>query len=375
MTAELVPMEENGQLPAWAATFTAVASVAGELARTPFVPASLRVMDDGRLNPGATAANVAAAILTGGELDMAPMAALRSIAVIDGTPALSALALRALVQSRGHGVWVVEATSARAVVEGLRHGDPGDRTQRITWTMDDAKARRLDGRFNWRTQPRNMLIARATAEVCRLIAADVVLGLPYAVEELEDGDDPDPPPPPPPAKRTAKRVRQDSLPPAAAADGDGGPSAEVPVAGGSDSPGLVPNDRGKDGAPTVPREPAPGGTPPPGPPGGGVVLMSDEQRKAMMASYRGLGITDRAERLRDCSAIVGRTVTSLAAKGDLTFGEAHQILAELELRKARGVPPPGVGQPQERSGDLGPEEHELGEDEPSFEESPLFEAP
>jgi hypothetical protein len=39
-----------------------------------------------------------------------------------------------------------------------------------------------------RTQPRNMLIARATAEVARLIAADAILGIPYVTEELEDAD-------------------------------------------------------------------------------------------------------------------------------------------------------------------------------------------
>jgi hypothetical protein len=35
-----------------------------------------------------------------------------------------------------------------------------------------------------------MLVARATSEVCRLIASDVLLGLPYSVEELDDQDAP-----------------------------------------------------------------------------------------------------------------------------------------------------------------------------------------
>jgi hypothetical protein len=52
--------------------------------------------------------------------------------------------------------------------------------------MDDARSRNLAGKKNWKTQPRNMLIARATADVARLIAADALLGVPYIVEELED---------------------------------------------------------------------------------------------------------------------------------------------------------------------------------------------
>ena len=102
-------------LPRWAEEFAVVAQVAAQLARTPFVPQSLRDRD-----AGVTAANVAAAILTGQELAMSPMAALRAIVVIQGTPALTALGLRALVQSAGHGIWVTEATKTRAVVEGLR---------------------------------------------------------------------------------------------------------------------------------------------------------------------------------------------------------------------------------------------------------------
>ncbi|MBQ1164468.1 hypothetical protein KBZ21_41525, partial [Streptomyces sp. A73] len=39
---------------------------------------------------------------------------------------------------------------------------------------------------NYKTQPQNMLLARATAECARLIAADVLMGMPYSAEELAD---------------------------------------------------------------------------------------------------------------------------------------------------------------------------------------------
>lgn len=181
--ATVTPLEapSNAPLAVWADSARRAASVAVSLAKTPFVPQSLRGKD-----AGITAANITAAILTGQEVGLEPMAALRSIDVIQGTPAMRAVALRALVQSAGHDVWVTEATTTRAVVEGRRRGD--ERVQKSTWTMDRAKALGLAGKDNWRKQPQAMLVARATAELCRLIAADVILGVPYAVEELQDGD-------------------------------------------------------------------------------------------------------------------------------------------------------------------------------------------
>lgn len=130
---------------------------------------------------------VTAAILTGQEIGLEPMAALRSIDVIQGTPAMRAHALRGLVQSRGHEVWVDESTETRAIVCGQRSGS--EKTQRSVWTIDRAQKLGLVNRDQWRKQPQAMLIARATAEVCRLIASDVLLGMPYAVEELDEAED------------------------------------------------------------------------------------------------------------------------------------------------------------------------------------------
>lgn len=192
-------------LAVWADSARRAASVAVSLAKTPFVPQSLRGN-----SPEVTAANITAAILTGQEVGLEPMAALRSIDVIQGTPAMRAVALRALVQSAGHEVWVVEATTTRAVVEGRRRGE--DRVQKSVWTMDRAKALGLAGKDNWRKQPQAMLVARATSELCRLIAADVILGVPYSVEELQDGDEHDETAAPRPARRTARRKPVDATP-------------------------------------------------------------------------------------------------------------------------------------------------------------------
>ena len=41
--------------------------------------------------------------------------------------------------------------------------------------------------LNWKKQPGAMLVARATSEACRLVAADAILGIGYSSEEIADG--------------------------------------------------------------------------------------------------------------------------------------------------------------------------------------------
>ncbi|UOE45508.1 recombinase RecT [Agromyces larvae] len=176
--------------------------IAQKLAPTAFVPASYR----GKV------AETAAAIVAGAELGLPLMAALRSIDIIDGTPALRAITLRALVIKAGHEIWVEESTSQRAIVKGRRVGS--DHVAESTWTMDRAKKAELAGKKNWARYPEAMLIARATADVVRLIAPEVILGLPYTAEEVGDGafDEPvaGPDASKPAPRRTARRA---ALPP------------------------------------------------------------------------------------------------------------------------------------------------------------------
>lgn len=170
---ERVDRSELSRLGRWAQDARDAHLVATSLAKTVFVPKEMQGKPE----------LVTAAILTGQEIGLDPMASLRSIDVIQGTPAMRAHALRGLVQSRGHDVWVEESTETRAIVCGQRSGS--ERVQRSLWTMDRAQKLGLAGREQWRKQPQAMLVARATAEVCRLIASDVLLGMPYAVEELD----------------------------------------------------------------------------------------------------------------------------------------------------------------------------------------------
>ena len=340
MTSGLVPLAApiaDEHLGAWASTFVQIASVSAQLARTPFVPASLRVMDKGRYDEGATAANVAAAILTGQELGMEPMSALRSINVINATPALSALALRALLQRYGHQIWLVEATNSRAIVAGLRAGEPESHTQSVTWTMDDAKSRSLAGRPNWRSQPRNMLIARATSEVARLIAADAVLGIPYTIEELEDGDQDGAPPPAeedtksPPARKTARRrtaqVAQNGGPTPASIEAPKQEDDEPPL---EDAVGPhVDEPAGGHMVGYMDEPPFDDGPPP----------ITKGQIQALQAGFRMLGI-DRAERLKIVRQRVERPddAPRVESAKDLSSAEAALVLDYLSLLNATEAP-------------------------------------
>ncbi|MFF4607951.1 hypothetical protein ACFY12_35090 [Streptomyces sp. NPDC001339] len=128
---------------------------------------------------------ITAAILTGTEMGLSPMAALRSFDLIKGTPAMRANAMRALVQSHGHAIWEEETTATHAVVCGRRAGET--EVHSSEWTIERARDAQLTGKDNWKRQPTAMLLARATAEACRLIASDVLHGVPYAAEELTDG--------------------------------------------------------------------------------------------------------------------------------------------------------------------------------------------
>ncbi|MGV9756986.1 hypothetical protein ACWDUC_14370 [Streptomyces tricolor] len=168
------PTAGTTALVAWAQEASLAYDMATKLASTSFVPASLRG------KPG----DIAAAILAGSELGLKPMATLKSIDIIQGSPALRAHAMRGLVQAHGHKIQLVESTDTYCKMRGLRQGE--DTWQEVEWDIPRATRMGLLGKDQWKKQPRTMLVARATGEICRLIASDVLHGMPYVAEELGD---------------------------------------------------------------------------------------------------------------------------------------------------------------------------------------------
>lgn len=156
----------------WAREARVIASVAESISKTSFA-GQLRGKPD----------EVTAVILAGNELGLKPMAALKSIDIIQGTPALRAHAMRGLVQSHGHEIELVESSPEHCLMRGRRKG--AEAWQEVEWPIARAAKLGLTDKPEWKKQPQTMLVARATGELCRLIASDVLHGMPYAAEEVE----------------------------------------------------------------------------------------------------------------------------------------------------------------------------------------------
>lgn len=300
--AELARPRTVQRLVEWAEAAKAAYLVAQSLVKTSFVPEAFRDK----------AHEATAAILAGDEVGMSPMASLRAFDIIKGTAAPKAITHRAIVQSIGHQVWQVEATDSRAVFRGQRAGSL--HIEESVWTIDRARKLGIAGKDQWAKQPKAMLIARATSEVCRLIASDALLGLPYSVEELTDGltdtDTSGGPPAPVPTRRTAQR----RTPPKAVAAPEGAPEPPDPPAG----PPL-PGEEGYD-APVENPEDTPGSITP-------------EQSTKLHAIFTAAGITIRGTKLGISSHIVGRPLES---SSQLSKVEAVVLIDTLEEMAGKG---------------------------------------
>lgn len=126
-------------------------------------------------------------LLTGAELGLSPMQALRGIYVVDGKPTLSADLMVAIVKRADVCQWwrTAESTPETCTIETQRRGDPAP--SRRTWTIADAQRAGLTGRQPWRQYPATMLRHRCAADLAREVYPDVVLGL-YDPEELDSGE-------------------------------------------------------------------------------------------------------------------------------------------------------------------------------------------
>lgn len=199
----------------WVNVIRPVVSLSEHVAGTEFVPKGMR----------GNSPAVAAAILHGRELGLPPMTSLAQTHMIEGKPSLSAEALRALVLAAGHDIEVVETTGAKCTMRGRRRGS--QTWTEISWSIDMARAANLTGKNNWKNHPRQMLQARASAELCRLVFPDVCHGM-GAAEELidEGGEESIAPPAVEGPKTTVSRAKR--APRATAAASAAAPSTAAP---------------------------------------------------------------------------------------------------------------------------------------------------
>lgn len=272
-TAQDAAVQRLGE---WAHSAQAAYQVAENLVRTSFVPEGFR----GKPH------EATAAILSGLEVGLSPMAALRSFDVIQGTAAPRAITLRAIVQSHGHEMEIVESNATRCKMRGRRRG--ATNWQEVVWTIDRAKQLGLVAKANWKNQPQAMLVARATSELARLIASDAILGIGYSSEEVADGGP------------TDAQIAVDTTTPAAQ------PATR--------KMSRKPKPANEDGTPARDEE---------------------GQMRAMHAAFNDAGITERQDRLDFAMATINREIESST---DLTWDERSAVIDRLKALATDGPP-------------------------------------
>jgi len=171
-----------------------------------------------------------------------------------------------------------------------------------------------------------MLIARATAEIVRLVCPEVLLGLPYAAEELDDAgvydagvegepDNAANPPEAVPARRNTRR--RDNAP---TRQRRAGSPAALPAS-------SVPPTDGETAEPAgEPTEAEPAQEPQP--------MITASQRARLWAGLRRLGLTEREPALEQ----IGKWITpprEVESSNALTEPEADDVINAIEAEEIR----------------------------------------
>lgn len=292
-------------------TFPQKLAYSAELAKSGLLPSQFRQ------NP----ASVLWAVEYAEALGLKGVVAIASIHVIEGKPAPSAAMAAGLIRSKGHvlRVYVTPPTDEHkwgtAVAELTRKDDP-DFTFRAEWSVEDAIRAEIcklgEGKDagkllqftqkngwvvgNWQKFPRQMMKARVLGEVCRDGATDVLLGLHYLAEELEEVE----------LDSNGSAISTGTIPPVSVStvEADARPAGDhtPAVSGDVSTPGpLAPISR---------------------------AVQAD-----MMILFRSAGIGgktagDRAKRLRVCEILTDRTLTTSA---DLTDEDGRVVVEALRV--------------------------------------------
>jgi hypothetical protein len=149
--------------------------------------ANLRMLAQDLLNSGMFPAvkNVAGAITIieyGRELGIPPVAALQTMAIVNGRLCMEAKAMLAVFQNHGGRIKIVERSKAKCRIEFCKDGmEPYVHE----YTMEQAKQEKLAGKDTWLKMPETMLFWRAVATGIRLFDPGSIFGL-YSKDEIAD---------------------------------------------------------------------------------------------------------------------------------------------------------------------------------------------
>lgn len=185
-----------------ASSMTGAMQTARTLAQSQLIPRALQ----------GKPADVLVVLLTGRELGLGPMQALRSVHVIDGKAVLSAdLVVALCLRDRTVCEWfrLVASDDKLATYEAKRVGAP--EPTRMSFTMEQAKQANLVGKQNWRTFPAAMLRARCAVALARAVFPDLAMGV-YDPDELEQPKPEAAPPSPAPQPSRREAVEAEVVP-------------------------------------------------------------------------------------------------------------------------------------------------------------------
>lgn len=341
----------------WTDVVADVSRLAGMIATTEFVPKGLR----------GSPAKVSAAILYSRELGLSPMTGLGGVHVIEGSAGISAELMRALILQAGHELVVKESSRERCEMWGRRAGQ--EEWTKAVWTIQEAGQTQvfiskekgwqpLSSKGTWRSWPTELLLARTTTRLARMIFPDVIHGM-RSVEELQDmtttSEVDVPEAPEAPVVRRKQTTARKPQPAAPAPQGGQEAPARRRVARPAPRQAEAVQEQPQPSEPVKNHatEDAPKVTtidPDPVPDADGVVdaeIVHEEPTTAPLSGaesararkgattaaimhFDRLGVTDRAERIWYTSVIAGRELTST---NDLDLGELRKVVHVLERAK------------------------------------------
>lgn len=287
-------------LAAQVEAYDAAFKMASAICKTQFAPKDFR----GKPEDGAIA------ILYGSRLHLDAIQAMQNVFIIHGRPSTYAMVMKAAVSVHGYRIKTITRTAERCVVRGWKPGAAEDDYEESEWDMARVQLAGYDKTNpKYRTEPKNMLYARATAEACRMVAPEVLLGIAEIAEARDAG--------PEPVHVVSERVSAaELLADATAAEPPADPVVTqwtAPPAGAEPASEPV----AKQDTTSPPAEDAPPVDPP----------MTKVQQKKVGRLFGERGITDDAAILAAIGEFLGR---QLAAPADVTRDEAIRLLAHLE---------------------------------------------
>lgn len=125
------------------------------------------------------------ALQYGDELGLSPWQAVRSVYVVNGKPSCDTNVLLGIAESNRliDEFRVIERSDTRVIVGARRPGSAVEHTS--AFSIEEAKRAGLTSKDNWQKFPADMLFARATSRLLKIVCPSVMAGL-VTREEAED---------------------------------------------------------------------------------------------------------------------------------------------------------------------------------------------